>query len=207
MRPATGRFRRYSRSSCNRCRTASSCRAATRLWPALGGQATQVGLEAVLPVQAAVTSDVLYMARRGQREGEIIELASALSVRLAQPALAHPARPLLGLATSASDGLCSLATSCFMAAWGEWLCACFVNRTQMTQKKLIFADKKDKIRIICENLRASEVSAFYFHSLSARRAPDSNFMPVIGPSGFPPAWADRWVAARSARAGWGAGCR
>ena len=36
------------------------------------------------------------------------------------------------------------------------------NRTQMSQKKLIFADKKDKIRIICENLRVSDVSAFYF---------------------------------------------
>jgi len=42
-----------------------------------------------------------------------------------------------------------------------------VNRTQMTQKKPIYADKTDKIRIICENLRASDVSAFHFHSLSA----------------------------------------
>jgi len=32
----------------------------------------------------------------------------------------------------------------------------------MTQKTLIFADEKDKIRIICENPGASNVSAFCF---------------------------------------------
>ncbi|RUA16525.1 MAG: hypothetical protein DSY55_03940 [Clostridia bacterium] len=37
----------------------------------------------------------------------------------------------------------------------------------MTLKKLIFADKKDEIKIICENLRASDASVFYFCSLSA----------------------------------------
>jgi hypothetical protein len=31
----------------------------------------------------------------------------------------------------------------------------------MTQKKLIFADGNDEIRMICENLQASEVSVFY----------------------------------------------
>ncbi|RUA15800.1 MAG: hypothetical protein DSY55_05535, partial [Clostridia bacterium] len=48
------------------------------------------------------------------------------------------------------------------------LAACrhrFVNRTQITQKKkLIYADEKDKIRMICENLRAPDASAFYFRS-------------------------------------------
>jgi len=33
---------------------------------------------------------------------------------------------------------------------------CPENRTQMTQKKLIFADIKDKIRMICENLRMTK---------------------------------------------------
>jgi len=37
----------------------------------------------------------------------------------------------------------------------------------MTQKRLIYADEKDKIRMICENLRASDASAFHFRSLSA----------------------------------------
>jgi len=41
---------------------------------------------------------------------------------------------------------------------------CPENRTQMTQKKLIFADEKDKIRMICENLWASDASAFCFSS-------------------------------------------
>jgi hypothetical protein len=34
----------------------------------------------------------------------------------------------------------------------------------MTQKKLIYADQKDKIRMICENLRVSASSAFDWHS-------------------------------------------
>ncbi|RUA17402.1 MAG: hypothetical protein DSY55_02260 [Clostridia bacterium] len=34
----------------------------------------------------------------------------------------------------------------------------------MTQKRLIYADEKDKIRMICENLRASDASAFDFRS-------------------------------------------
>jgi len=37
----------------------------------------------------------------------------------------------------------------------------------MTQKKPIYADEKDKIRMICEDLRASDASAFHFHSSSA----------------------------------------
>jgi len=41
----------------------------------------------------------------------------------------------------------------------------------MTQKKPICADEKDKIRIISENLRAPDVSAFYFHLLSAQDYP------------------------------------
>jgi len=45
-----------------------------RYLKSMGGQVAQVGMEAVLPVQAAVKSDALYMARRGRREGEIMEL-------------------------------------------------------------------------------------------------------------------------------------
>jgi len=41
----------------------------------------------------------------------------------------------------------------------------------MTQKKLIFADKKDKIRMICENLRASDASAFCFSSAVVQQLP------------------------------------
>ncbi|RUA16149.1 MAG: hypothetical protein DSY55_04735 [Clostridia bacterium] len=45
---------------------------------------------------------------------------------------------------------------------------CSVNRTQITQKRLNYADEKDKIRMFCENLRASDASAFHFRSLSVR---------------------------------------
>jgi len=41
----------------------------------------------------------------------------------------------------------------------------------MTQKKLIFADKKDKFRMICENLWASDASAFCFSSAVVQQLP------------------------------------
>ncbi len=70
-----------------------------RYLQARGGQATQVGIEAALPVGTPVRADVQYMARRGRREGEIVEVVADENNRAQMAALwassVHSAKPRL----------------------------------------------------------------------------------------------------------------